>query len=108
MNAVLQGAEVPVGPNSVQTAGAREFAQRLLTRDKQDPNLVEELGLRAVAEQTLMNELARAVPMGMLRPVRLQQGSITVQIDVVATLPDTTTASLRLSDPEAYPRLASR
>ena len=57
---------------------------------------MEELGLRQVAEQTLMNELARAVPMGMLRPVRLQRGSITVQIDVVATLPDTTTASLRL------------
>jgi len=104
VNAVLQGAEVPVGPNSVQSAGARAFAQRLLTRAQtQDPNLVEELGLRQVAEQTLMNELARAVPIGMLRPVRLQQGSITVQIDVVATLPDTTTASLRLSRSGSVP-----
>ena len=94
--AVLGGAEVPVGPASVRTDGARAFAQTLLGRARtQDAGLLEEPGLRQLAEQALVNELTRSTPRGMVLPTRLRQGSVTVQIDVVATLPDATGATLR-------------
>jgi len=80
----------------VRTDGARAFAQTLLGRARtQDAGLLEEPGLRQLAEQALVNELTRSTPRGMVLPTRLRQGSVTVQIDVVATLPDATGATLR-------------
>ncbi len=96
-SAVLDGAEVLVGPDGVRTAGARAFARTLLQRAQArvvHPN--EEPALQQVAEEVLADELARAQIAGLLRPTRLRQGDVTVQVDLVATLPNTRTATMPL------------
>lgn len=104
--ATLDGAEVPVGPASVRSDGARAFAQALLARARaQDAGLSEEPALRQVAEQALADALTRSTPTGRVVPTRVRQGNVTVQIDVVATLPDTTGASLRVFSSTRVPAI---
>ena len=93
----LDGADVPVGPGGVQTAGARAFAQVLLVRAQdRDPGLAEDPALRQIAEDALMDELASAQLTGLPRPVRLRRSAALVQIDVVGALPDTSSSALQL------------
>src|SRR5205807_2377154 len=80
--AVLNGAELPVGPAGVQSDGARAFAQTLLARARaQDAGLVEDPALGQVAEQVLVDRLTVSTPTGRVVPTRVRQGSVTVQID---------------------------
>ncbi|MDQ6675368.1 MAG: hypothetical protein M3069_32325 [Chloroflexota bacterium] len=104
--AVLDGAELPVGPAGVRSDGARAFALALLGRARaQDAGLVEDLTLRQVAEQALVDALTISTPTGRVVPTRLRQGSITVQVDIVATLPVITGASLRVFPSASAPAI---
>jgi hypothetical protein len=93
----LGGADVPLGPDGVQTSGARTFAQLLLVRaHDRDPDLADDPSLRQIAEDVLTNQLALARLTGAPRPARLVQGSVVVQIEVVGPLSETPAATLRL------------
>jgi hypothetical protein len=102
--AVLDGAEMPVGPGGVRSDGGRAFAQVLLGRARaQDSGLVEDPALRQVAEQVLVDQLTVSTPTGRVVPTRVRQGSVTVQIDIVATLPGTAAASLQAFSSKSVP-----
>jgi hypothetical protein len=104
--AVLDGAELPVGPTGVRSDGARAFAQILLERARaQDSGLVEDRALRQVAEQALVEQLIILTPTGRVVPTRLRQGSVTVQIDIVVTLPETASASLQAFPSRSVPAI---
>jgi hypothetical protein len=104
--AVLDGAELPVGPAGVRSDGARAFARTLLDRARaQDSGPVEDPVLRQAAEQALADELAATTPSGRVVPTRLRQGSVTVQIDIVATLPETAGASLPMFSTASVPAI---
>jgi hypothetical protein len=104
--AVLEGAELPVGPAGVRSDGARAFAQILLGRARaHDAGLVDDPALRQVAEQALIDELTLSTPTGRVVPTRRRHGSVTVQIDIVATLPQTTGASLRVVSSASVPAI---
>jgi hypothetical protein len=104
--AVLNGAELPVGPAGVQSDGARAFARTLLGRARaQDSGLVDDPALRQVAEQALADQLTVSTPTGRVVPTRVRQGSVTVQIDIVATLPETASASLQLFPSASVPAI---
>jgi len=78
--AVLDGAELPVGPAGVQSDGARAFARMLLARaHAHEAGLVEDPTLRQVAEQALIDRLTLSTPTGRMVPTRVRQGSVTVQ-----------------------------
>jgi hypothetical protein len=104
--AVLQGVELPVGPSGVRSDGARAFAQTLLGRVRaQDSELVEDPVLRQVAEQALVDQLTVSTPTGRVVPTRVRRGSVTVQIDIVGTLPEITGVSLRVFPSASVPAL---
>jgi hypothetical protein len=104
--AVLNGAELPVGPAGVQSDGARAFARTLLGRARaQDSGLVEDPALRQAAEQALADQLTVSTPTGRVVPTRVRQGSVTVQIDIVATLPATASASLQVFPSTSVPAI---
>jgi hypothetical protein len=104
--AVLDGAELPVGPAGVRTDAARAFAQTLLRRAlAQDAGLAEDPALRQVAEQALVDQLTLSIPTGRVVPTRLRRGSVTVQIDIVATQPMTTGASIRMFSSAGIPEI---
>ena len=100
----LGGADVPVGPDGVQTTGARAFAQVLLARAQdRDPGLAEDPALRQIAKDALIEKLALAQVTGLPRPVRLRRGAVLVQIDVVGALPDTSSSALQLFPSTSVP-----
>ena len=100
----LGGADVAVGPDGVQTSGARTFAQSLLARaHDRDPDLGDDPALRQIAESELMNQLALAELTGMPRPARLVRGSVIVQIEVISLLTETHSAALRLPPSRSVP-----
>lgn len=100
----LGGADVAVGPDGVQTSGARTFAQSLLARaHDRDPDVADDPALRQIAESELMNQLALAELTGMPHPARLVRGSVIVQIEVVGPLTDTHSAALRLPSSRSVP-----
>ena len=90
----------------MKSDGARAFARTLLARaHAQDAGLVEDPALRQVAEQALIDKLTLSTPTGRVVPTRVRQGSVTVQIDIVATLPGTTGASLRVFPSTSVPAI---
>jgi hypothetical protein len=104
--AVLDGAELPVGPGGVRSDGARAFAQVLLERARaQDSGLVEDPALRQMAEQALVDQISVSTPTGRVVPTRVRHGSVTVQIDIVATLPETAAASLHAFSSKSVPAI---
>jgi hypothetical protein len=95
-SAMLGGVLIPIGPDGVRSAGADAFAHTLLVRAQQRrPDLVEDTSLRDVAKLVLTDQLGLAQQRGAPTPARVQRGSVTVQVEVVATLPDTQTAALQ-------------
>ena len=95
-SAMLGGVLIPVGPEGVGSAGADAFAHTLLMRAQQRrPDLGEDASLRDVAKLVLADQLGLALQRGAPAPARVQRGGVTVQVEVVATLPDTQTAALQ-------------
>jgi hypothetical protein len=95
-SAMLGGVLIPVGPEGVGSAGADAFAHTLLVRAQQRrPDLGEDASLRDVAKLVLADQLGLALQRGAPAPARVQRGGVTVQVEVVATLPDTQTAALQ-------------
>ena len=95
-SAMLGGVLITVGPEGVGSAGADAFAHTLLMRAQQRrPDLGEDASLRDVAKLVLADQLGLALQRGAPAPARVQRGGVTVQVEVVATLPDTQTAALQ-------------
>jgi hypothetical protein len=95
-SALLGGVLITVGPEGVSSAGADAFAHTLLVRAQQRrPDLGEDASLRDVAKLVLADQLGMALQRGAPAPARVQRGGVTVQVEVVATLPDTQTAALQ-------------